>query len=630
MCGICGYIDYKNSIDEGVIYKMVDSIRHRGPNDRGVSFYTTRKALIALGHTRLSILDLSQAGHQPMEYANLSVVFNGEIYNFKEVRLKLQEKGHCFISNTDTEVILHAFHEWKFSCVDHFIGMFAFAIFDKTNESLYLCRDRAGVKPLYYYIGNGIFAFASELKSLMVIPIFKRHINQEALSTFLKLGYIPGNMCIFDCTYKINAGEWLEYKVPSCDIGKIKYWDIESFFQKPKLNISYEDAKSELKQLFKSAFGYRLVSDVPIGVLLSGGIDSSTVVSILVKELGIIPNTFTIGFKNFVDETSDAEQISGLLGTKHVSNYCDLNDVKDLIPKLPLIYDEPFADTSALPTILISQIVKKYVSVVLSADGGDEVFAGYPRYDRMEQFYKRISNIPSTFRCLIPCHLLEKVMPQRFTKAHMLIEQLQYIYRNKVITTKAWYDNMWNFNQGVINTVAPTLSKYDYRDIFQPFKDSIDSSDYMLMADWKTQMKDEYLVKVDRAMMSVSLEGREPMLDHRIAEFVAQLPWSYKYKKNEQKRILRDIVYDYLPSTLLNKPKRGFAPPIMDWMRNDLKDYVFESLSSDKLKSTGFDYDKILKILNYFMNGDNHYYNLIWRIVQYQEWINCWCRNNNF
>ena len=630
MCGICGYIDYKNRIDNCVLSDMVVAIKHRGPDDNGMAFYATDKHKVALGHARLSILDLSQAGHQPMEFDGLVIVFNGEIYNFQEIRELLIEKGHSFISESDTEVILHAFREWNTKCVEKFIGMFAFCIYDNISQHIYLFRDRSGVKPLYYTIDNGFFAFASELKCFMSMPQFNREINDDALSVFMKVGYIPGDMCIFKSSFKLDAGCWLEYNILSREFRINKYWDVEWFYKKTKLDISYEDAKEELRSLFKSAFAYRLVSDVPVGVLLSGGFDSAAVTSILVKELGVTPHTFTIGFHNHIDEAPDAEQIASILGTNHITQYCTEKEVKDIISKLPFVYDEPFADTSALPSILVSKLVKNHVSVVLSADGGDEIFAGYYRHARLSNIFPRLDNIPQFIRknAHLPLRLFDGFLPGHMIKSHIFLTLLNNSFLEKDWSYKAWYDNQFAYIQKVVNNINDELSSFDYRQIFRPFIASAHSPEYSLVADYKTQMKDEYFVKVDRAMMSVSLEGREPMMDHRIIEFVAQLPWEFKYKDGIKKRILKDLVYDYLPKELMNKPKRGFSPPMIKWMRNDLKDYVFNSLSSSNLQDTGFDVEKTMKVVNSFMKGNNHFFGLVWRLVQYHYWYNYWIKNN--
>ena len=629
MCGICGYIDYKNRVSDSIIKDMVKAIGHRGPDDNGTAFFDTQYARVALGHARLSILDLSQAGHQPMVLGKMSIVYNGEIYNFGEIRNELISRGHHFVSDSDTEVILHAFSEWGLDCVGKFIGMFAFAIYDSQEQKLFLCRDRAGVKPLYYHISDSLCAFASELKSLMAMPEFERRVSNESLSDFLKIGYIPNESCIFKNTYKLNAGFWAIFDLKDKTVVKKKYWDIEDFYARPKLSIPYDEAKWQLKELFKSAFGYRLISDVPIGVLLSGGFDSSVVTAILVKELNVTPRTFTIGFMDYINEAPDAEEISRILGTEHTTQYCTHEEAKELVISLPIIYDEPFADTSALPTLLVSRLVKKNVSVVLSADGGDEIFAGYGSYDRLNNLFPRIEAIPACLRHHY--HSLYKmaniIMPKCLNRSHIFLDSLLGTFNEKEMSQKSWYDNRWMWTQNVVNGIAPELLPFDYREVYRPMKAVSHTPEYALLSDWKTQMKDEYLIKVDRAMMSVSLEGREPMLDHRIAEYVAQLPWDYKYKDGIKKRILKDIVYDYLPKELMDKPKRGFSPPVMQWMRNDLKDYVYDSLSDEILMSTGFVPQKVKPLLRSFMKGNDHLYNIVWRLVQYESWYNRWIKN---
>lgn len=623
MCGICGFIDYKGELNENDLNDMVKSINYRGPDDRGTEFYHTHQAYVGLGHVRLSILDLTQAGHQPMRFENLTIVFNGEVYNFREIRADLIKNGHHFKSDSDTEVILHAFKEWKYCCVDKFIGMFAFVIFDNSDNTLYLCRDRAGVKPLYYYLDDEIFAFASELKPLMKLPNVKKKVSMQALSTFLKVGYIPGEMSVFENTYKLDGGCWAEFIITSKRFRKFKYWDLADYYKLPKLDISYEDAKESLKELFISAFGYRLISDVPVGVLQSGGFDSSAVTAILTRELGVTPMTFTVGFNDYVDEAPVAEKISEILGTKQVTKYCSVNDVVDIIPILPFVYDEPFSDTSALPSILVSRVVKQHVSVVLSADGGDEVFAGYNVYGQVSDVFPYFEKIPGGVRNR--CHPFFKgmsaIIPSKMSKMHNFLDKLDYVFSSHDLSQKTWIESKNYYNQIIVNLLFPSLSNYDYLKMFDDIDTVVHSPEYALLSDWKTQMKDEFLIKIDRAMMSVSLEGREPMLDHRIAEFAAQLPWEYKYKDGVKKRILKDIVYDYLPKELMDKPKRGFSPPLEGWMRTILKDYVIENVMTVAgIDDLGCNTEDMKSFLNRFMKGDKYFNNLMWRIAQYGAW----------
>ncbi len=622
MCGICGYIDYKGNIEDRVLENMVHSIRHRGPDDNGLVYFKTPYAKVGLGHARLSILDLTKAGQQPMQFENLTIVFNGEIYNFKEIRQELLSKGHQFVSNSDTEVILHSFKEWHTDCVNRFIGMFAFAIYNQSEQKLFLCRDRAGVKPLYYHVNENFVSFASELKPLMLIPSFERLISMESVSAFLKVGYIPGEMSIFEKTYKLDGGCWAEYDIKKHLIKKWNYWNIEEYYNKPKLNVSYENAKKEIKELFKSAFGYRLVSDVPVGVLLSGGFDSATVTAILSKELGVIPRTFTIGFHDYIDEAPDAEKISALLGTQHTTYYCTVKDIVDLVPQLPIVYDEPFADPSALPSILVSMIVRKDVPVVLSADGGDEIFGGYDRYEYFSKKHPVLNHLPKLLRYYMngPLRTIASLLPDNMMKPKGYIGRIAETLLSEKMNQKAWYDNMYYSKEILINDIFPQFQRYDSKSIFHDIKTASNTNEYALIADYKTKMKDEFLIKVDRAMMSVSLEGREPLLDHRISEYVAQLPWEYKYHEGHKKRILKDIAYDYLPQNLMDKPKRGFTPPICNWMRNELREYVYSQIDALSLLDINVNKKSLNKMLVSFMNGNDCYSECIWALTQYGAW----------
>jgi len=305
MCGFCGYINYKRPVNGNVIKSMVEVINHRGPDDSGYYEDINDNYQLALGHARLSILDLSPLGHQPMHYNNLTIAYNGEVYNFKEIRNELSKLGHSFTSNSDTEVILHSFEEWGMKCVEKFIGMFAYVIYDKSEKKLYICRDRAGVKPFYYYYTGDVFVFGSELKSIMQYPGLKKEINNTALTSFFEFGYIPNDQCILTDAYKLEAN-WMIYDITNKSYTIKSYWDIQDYYNKPKLNITYEDAKSELLNICKSAFGYRMISDVPVGLALSGGYDSTLVASVLVKELGVNLNTFTIGFNEGNNEAPDS------------------------------------------------------------------------------------------------------------------------------------------------------------------------------------------------------------------------------------------------------------------------------------------------------------------------------------
>lgn len=380
MCGITGFIDFSKKQNKITLEKMVETLKHRGPNNNGAILYEDEYAYVGLGQTRLAIIDVSDDGNQPMEYMHFSIVFNGEIYNFEEVKKELILLGHKFTSNSDTEVILHAFEEWKTKCVHKFIGMFAFVIYDKHNNIIHAFRDRAGVKPFFYYQKNGVFMFASELKAFHQHPYFVKEIDIDALSAYFDYGYVPSPYCIFEDTYKLDPGNFFELNIKKNELKVTEYWNSDSFYAMPKLTLDYTEAKSELKTLLKSAYNYRMVSDVPVGVFLSGGYDSTSVAAILQDTSPSKIKTFTIGFESGNNEAPYAKENAAYMGTEHHEYYCTEKEAKGIIHDLPFYYDEPFGDSSAIPTTLVSQFAKKEVTVALSADGGDEVFCGYNSY----------------------------------------------------------------------------------------------------------------------------------------------------------------------------------------------------------------------------------------------------------
>jgi len=350
---------------------MVQAMYHRGPDHQEVKVYPEHECM--LGHARLSIIDLSAAANQPLEYNQYAIVFNGEVYNFREIRQELVAKGHQFLLDSDTEVILHAFAEWGKDCVKRFIGMFAFAILDKEKNTLTLVRDRAGIKPLYYYEKDGTFMFGSELKVLYPYPKFKRIIRKDAVGMYFKYGYVPAPYSIFEDTWKLMPGYVLEYDIAKREKTITKYRDVMDYYKQPRLTVDYEEAKKELEQILLSAFNYRMVSDVPVGVFLSGGFDSALLTTLLQKDRTEKLKTFTIGFEdNNWNEAPAAKALANRLGTDHTEYLCTQEDCKEIVSELPFFYDEPFADNSAVPTILVSRLARKQVKVALSADGGDD------------------------------------------------------------------------------------------------------------------------------------------------------------------------------------------------------------------------------------------------------------------
>lgn len=602
MCRIVGFWDLTNKKDYDInktIISMRDTMTHGGPDDAGV--YVDKNSGIALGHRRLSILDLTSSGHQPMSFENLTIVYNGEVYNYAEIKKDLVKYGYTFISNTDTEVVLKAFHRWGYEAVHRFRGMFAFAIWDADNRRLILCRDRVGVKPLYWYFNEGLFMFASEIKAFHKHPKFKKVIDKKGLALYLQYGYITAPYTIFENVYKLEPGCFLEVN----SSGKIeikKYWDIEKYFtlgvseQEKFFKKSEDEIAEELEYILTDSFKLRLVSDVPVGVFLSGGIDSSTVTAILAKE-GIRLKTFTIGFhEGEYNEAPYAKEIANYLGTDHTELYCSPKEALDIIPKLPELYDEPFGDPSAIPTYLVSKLAKERVKVSLSADGGDEQFCGYTKYQKGYNRLKFIYKYKKIFKPLIGLfnlHILYRHLSlpinsrffERYNKLFEIINEKGIIEGYDIIN-KFYITNDLSelgINNGLINHI--NIQKVTNLQI------SDDMSLFMLL-DFKTYLPDDILVKVDRATMGVSLEGREPFLDHHLVEYTSKLPIQYKYKHNQTKYILKKILYKYIPKNLLDRPKQGFTPPIYKWLNSDLQDLYFHYITrlkkSDIFEASNF------------------------------------------
>ncbi|HRG25470.1 MAG TPA: asparagine synthase (glutamine-hydrolyzing), partial [Chitinophagaceae bacterium] len=532
MCGIAGFIDFKKETSVEKLKEMTDTLTHRGPDDAGYEVFEDPAALIGFGQRRLSILDLSALGHQPMHFENLVVDFNGEIYNFMEIRAELETKGYTFQSHSDTEVILKGFHCWGMDVVHKFIGMFAFALYDKAARKVYLVRDRAGVKPLYYYFKNEILLFGSELKALYAHERFEKNIKTGSLALFLHYSYIPGSHSIFENTFKLLPGHYLELDLANGQQKTHTYWDVNHFYNQPLLNISETDAVNETERLLKSAYEYRMVADVPVGVFLSGGYDSSSVAALLQHGRTEKLKTFTIGFHEIAyNEAKEAKKIAEYLGTDHTEWYLTANEVGSLLSTLPEIYDEPFADNSTVPTVLVSQLARRTVKVALSADGGDEIFGGYHKFGQSLKYSGQFpvflqqmfgagmslinpAHIPGLNRTYNFASRYEKI--RRIWQSHDPAQAMKYI--SQYITE----DELSSFLR----------EKWDVMPVaFDDGKNGTDKArdlNRLLAIDYKTFLVDNNLVKVDRATMSVSLEGREPMLDHRIIEFLARVPGEYK------------------------------------------------------------------------------------------------------
>jgi len=529
MCGIVGF----NSKNSAKIDAMLDSIKHRGPD--GVGKFESD--LFSMGHVRLSILDLSKNGDQPMYFENIVMVYNGEIYNFKEIRKELINYGYHFVSNTDSEVVLKAYHKWGIKAINKFIGMFAIAFYDKSNQILTIIRDRTGIKPLYYFFNGDDFIFASELRPIMKFQN-NLDISNDALSEFFRYGYISSNLSIFKDCYKLPAGYFGVFDLNQKSFKLEQYWSVLPFFDMPKFDVSEEKLIDNLEEVLVNAFTCTTVSDVPIGIFLSGGIDSSIVTAILQKHCGNV-NTFTIGFNNEkYNEAEYAKNIARFLKTNHHEEYLDISQAKSILKKFPDIYDEPFADSSGIPTVLVSEFAKKNgIKVVLSADGGDEIFCGYERYWNIHKIGKEMFKVPKILRKYIS-------RTMTFSKGYVLpLLSLSENLRHKYYQLKEILNcNEWlNFYELMVQS----NKNYEIEELFKKrtFIEksiiSLNSSNEhamqdMMLWDFNRYMPDDILTKVDRATMSVGIEGREPMLDHRIIEFMARVPFELKYKNKNQ------------------------------------------------------------------------------------------------
>lgn len=634
MCGIAGFIDFNKKSSEEVLNRMSASLHHRGPDAGGTVFLEERDAQLGIGHRRLSIIDISEGGKQPMKRAYLTITFNGEIYNYAEIKKELEALGHSFKSHSDTEVILMAYAQWGEKCLEKFIGMFAFVIHDKKNEEFFCARDRAGVKPFFYYWKDGLFMFASELKAFHQHPEFRKEIDHDALGAFMQFGNVPTPYCIFKNCQKIKPGYFLRISLPQKKLSKVRYWNVYDAYNQPKLNLPFEEAKKETEKILKSAFSYRLVSDVPLGLFLSGGYDSTCLAALLQKERSEKLKTFTIGVEDAgLDEAPFAKKIAAYLGTDHQEYYCSQKDVLELIPSLPFFYDEPFADQSALPTTLVSKIARKQVTVALSADGGDEVFAGYNRYDYLIRYGNLLRKMPSPVRSALGAMMnalpADKLLllnkkynfHNRYEKLKSLLEDPSP--RNMMLSLSRQFRSE-QLNDLLIKKPRELKTAYASEELK---KENWTSLAYMMAIDYQTYLVDDILQKVDRASMSVSLEAREPFLDHRLIEWAARLPDHYKYHKGEKKYILKQIVNDYVPSQLMNRPKMGFAIPIEKWLLSDLKEQVEYYLDEKTIKDEGiFNAQEVTKLVKAFYSGKKELAQKIWFLLMFEMWYEKWGR----
>ena len=642
MCGIVGFISPNKfkSFQENLPGALA-SLSHRGPDDSGLFF--DEKAGVGIGHRRLSILDLSSAGRQPMssDDGKVHIAHNGEVYNFREIRKALKGYGHHFRTHTDTEVILKAYLQWGIDCLHRFVGMFALALWDSRVRRLFLARDRLGIKPLYYYFDGGTLLYGSELKALMAFKDYERTIDADAIPLFLHYEYVPAPRTIFQKTYKLLPGQYLIYD--GQEMTSHTYWGLPE--RRPDEEKGKErgeiEALSELDDLLTQAISDRLISDVPLGALLSGGIDSSLVVALMQKVSKSPVRTFSIGFREpGYNEAPWASKVAEHLGTDHTEFYVTPSEALDVIPNLPEIYDEPFADASAVPTFLVSHLARSQVTVALSGDGGDEQFAGYVRYwstramattfQRLPELIRKslgltLGKIPSSWieRCYVPWRgflpqgLRVANFPDKWEKLIRLMHgsQLPDLYR---MTICIWPE------RDVEGLMGGTLPESQYEKIFR------ETSDWPLLSrlmrvDQKTYLPDAMLTKVDRASMAVGLEVRVPLLDHRVVEYTSGVPDSLKYRKGKGKHLLRKLLAQYVPERLFERPKVGFGVPIDKWLRGELKELLMDYLSVERLKKEGlFECNLVERVINeHFAGKGSHQYRL-WALLMWEMWRERW------
>ena len=645
MCGIVGIWNPSQKINKEVLLKMRDRIKHRGPDDAGI--FVDEKSNLGLAQRRLSIIDLSEKGHQPMgsEDGSLWLTYNGEVYNFKEIKKELEKKGYRFRGNSDTEVVLKSFQEWGINCVDKFRGMFSFAVWDQKKEKLYLFRDRFGVKPLFYYFDKNKFLFASELKAICSWHRFKKEIDFNALSFYLQLGYIPAPYTIFKNTYKLEKGTILEVD-SNFNLKKIKYWYPEKYFLKTQIDADIKRGTTrtetnekqildELEQLLKESFQYRMIADVEVGVFLSGGTDSSLVAAILQKNSSKKLKTFTIGFPEpSYDEAPTAKKVAEILGTEHYEYYLKPQDLENIFQKYVEIFDEPFGDSSGLSTYLLAKFTREKVKVVLSGDGGDELFFGYDKYKAVE----KIKNIPNLarfgsrkfFEKLGPVKteklysLISKILPvPQYSNLREKISKLTNLLKGKNPSEFFQLAGSYFLKEELKNLFKEKNFNSDLNQFYQ--NNNIDFREQMQLWDIENYLVDDILVKTDRTTMAVGLEAREPYLDQTILEYIAQVPPDLKFKKS--KYLLKQILYRYLPEKLFQRPKTGFRLPMYEWLKKDWHNYLREYLDSSKIERQGiFNPEFIREMVGKYQKGKYINPDKLWLLLNFQLWYQNWLK----
>ena len=650
MCGLTGFLwnqKAKYSISDQ-LKSMTSSITHRGPDDEG--FWVDERSRVAIGHRRLSVLDLSSAGHQPMHSTSgqYIVAFNGEIYNHLELRMRLDSESGNLVEwngHSDTETLLLCFEEWGVDkTLQEINGMFAIALYDTKNNSLYLIRDRMGEKPLYYGWNDDYFLFGSELKSLKAFHGFFGKVDRDALAMYLKYDYVPSPYSIYKGINKLPGGSYVKLSMVNNVWSKenisdpIYYWSMSDIAKSGKevnrFSGDDENAVQELDNLLSRAIKRQMLSDVPLGAFLSGGIDSSVVAALMQKQSKEKIKTFTIGFnEKHYNEAEYAKEVANHLGTDHTELYVTAEQAIDVISRLPEIYDEPFSDSSQIPTFLVSKMAKKYVTVSLSGDGGDELFGGYNRYFMANRIWKKIEKIPHIVRKLISKGIemlsprwwdfLIGVVFKLLPSSYKIPNPGDKLYKlSKMLTLDSIYhiyDSLVSHWDNSFEVVIGCKKKGD------KFNQDIDFShpeDGMMLLDSITYLPDDILVKVDRAAMFTSLETRAPFLDKDVVEFSWKLPLNMKIRGSQGKWVLKKVLDKYVPKELVDRPKMGFGVPIDSWLRGPLREWADDLLSEERLKNDGyFHVESIREKWEDHLSGHRNWQYHLWSVLMFQIWL---------
>tara|TARA_R110002050_G_scaffold300734_1_gene472047 strand:- start:1903 stop:3831 length:1929 start_codon:yes stop_codon:yes gene_type:complete len=637
MCGFTGFIDfkreYKASQLDKITQKMAAEIDYRGPDDWGV--WSDESCGISLGHRRLSIQDLSPLGHQPMQSVSgrYWMVYNGEVYNAPDIRQELEGKGYQFKGSSDTEVMLTAFDVWGVKkSVQKFIGMWGFALWDRQDKALILCRDRLGIKPVYWGINKHTLFFGSSLKSFRSHPQWATELDKDALSSYFRFSYVPAPYSIYQGVKKQKPGTIITIK-SQCNIQEEEYWSMQDVYDKGQaapLEISDKDAIDQLEVILKDAVDKRMLADVPLGAFLSGGYDSSLVVALMQSQSQNPVKTFSIGFNEAdYNEAQHAKKVAAHLKTDHHELYVSPEQAQSVIPDLPKYYDEPFADSSQIPTYLVSKLARQHVTVSLSGDGGDEFFAGYNRYSLGMDVWRKLRKIPGFMHN--PLSLAFDKMPS--TVWESLAQLIPASKRPKNISSKIQklsevlkMDSGIDFYKSLVSQwIHPDVLVQGGHekdlDIWNLKPQGSNFTSHMQLLDSLTYLPDDILTKVDRASMAVSLEARVPLLDHRVAEYAWQLPHNMKVRDGKSKWILRELLYRYIPKEMMDRPKMGFGVPIDSWLRGDLRDWAEDLLSEKSLNKTGvLNPDPIReKWIQHTKHHKNWHYSL-WPVLMFVAW----------